>query len=142
MHMTVKELMEAVDRLHPNQFTQSDKLDWLNRVEQTIWTEIVMTHELPEDIPDEMPVYDSGDVSPTPPDTSPVLLAPDPYSKLYPLWMDWQIAYYNHEVMQQDRAAQVFNEAYGEFRNWYNRQFVPCGMVDHLHLLDRTWGVS
>ncbi len=132
--MTVNELMEEVDRLHPNQFTAADKLRWLNRVEQTIWQEIILTHESDADLSEATaPSYDD-------PAGTDVLLAEDPWSRLYPLWMDAQIAYYNHEIMQHDTAAQAFNEAYTAYRNWYNRTHMPLGDVDHLHLVDRTWG--
>ena len=136
--MTVKDLMETVDRLHPNQFEQADKLHWLNQVEQTIWHEIITTHEgVEEDA--EMPVYTAADME-SGADTE--LLVPDPYSRLYEPWMEMQIASHNHEAMQHDVAATAFQAAYGDFRNWYNRHHMPVGAVNHLHLLDRTWGVS
>lgn len=153
--MTVKELMEAVDRLHPNQFSQDDKLRWLNELEQTIWREIYLTHEPPAgweslfeaeagtaNTRQFFPNYTSSDVNPTPPAVSPTLLAPDPYSKLYQPYLDAKIAYFNHEVMQQDVSAQTFNAAMSEFRNWWNKTHMPAGAVNHLHILDRTWGWS
>jgi len=129
--MKVNELMESVERLHPNQFTEQDKVRWLNEVEATIYREIVLTHEHEDGA--EMPVYSCAS------DTD-VLLAQDPYSRLYPLWMEAQIAWHNHESLKYDAAAQAFNDAYGAFRNWYNRTHMPLGAVDHLHLVDRTWG--
>ncbi len=129
--MTVNDLMTAVDRLHPNQFSSTDKLRWLNNVEQTIWHEVIQTHHGPLEWED-MPIYDDAE-------SEDELLAEDPFSRLYPLWMDAQIAYHNHESMQYDTAAQAFNEAYGSYRNWYNRTHMPCG-ADHLRLVDRRWG--
>lgn len=129
--MTVKDLMEMVDRLHPNQFSTADKLAWLNQVEQTIFHDVIMTHrDAPVDV---APVYD--DITSTE-----ELLAEDPWSRLYPLWMNAQIAYYNHESMQYDTAAQAFNSAYDDYWRAYNRAHLPVGRVNHLHLTDRRWG--
>lgn len=127
--MTVSELMTLVDTLHPNQFTAAQKLLWLNQVEQTIWHKIIETHE--SDLED-MPSYSDASSADT-------LLAEDPYSRLYPLWMDAQIAYYNRESLKYESAATAFNAAYEEYRNWYNRSHMPVGTVNHLHLLDRRW---
>ena len=129
--MTVKELMETVDRLHANQFSNADKLRWLNQVEAILWHEVIDTHA---DAPESgLPTYTEAA-------ETTVLLAEDPWSRLYPLWMDAQIAYYNRETMKYDTAAAAFNSALGDWRNWYNRHHMPIGAVDHLHLVDRTWG--
>lgn len=130
--MTVSELLTAVDALHPNQFPKNTKLRWLNEVEQTLYEEVILTHE--QDLVIEKPEYNSES-------DNDVLLAEDPYSRLYVLWLDAQISYYNHESMQYDRAAQSFNDAYQEWRNWYNRNHMPVGRVNHLHLIDRRWDI-
>jgi hypothetical protein len=136
--MKVRELLEMVDRLHPNQFSINDKLLWLNEVEQMIWMEIITTHEgVEEDA--EMPAYTASDME-VGVDTE--LLAADPYSRLYEPWIVMQIAGHNHEMMQHDAASMAFQTAYGDYFNWYNRHHMPVGAVNHLHLLDRTWGVS
>lgn len=130
--MTVKELMEQVDRLHPNQFSTADKLRWLNQIEQTIWNEIIMTHRGPWN-PWEMPEYSSAS-------DETVLLAVDPYSKLYLPWMDAQIFRNNKEGVNYQISAQAFSEAYQDFQRWYNRTHMPVGQVNHLMLTDRGWG--
>lgn len=133
--MIVRELLETVDRLHPNQFSIDDKLRWLNEVEQMIWREIITTHEgVEEDA--EMPVYTASDMD-SGADTE--LLAKDPDSRLYPAWMDAQIAYYNRESMKYSDAIVAFNEAYSTYFNAYNRTHMPLRSVDHLHLVDRRW---
>lgn len=132
--MTVNELIEMVDRLHPNQFTAADKLRWLNQVEKTIWNEIVTKHEGVEEGA-TAPSYTSTSSTQT-------LLAEDPYSRLYPAWMDAQIAYYNREGGKYADAITVFNSAYDQYRNYYHSKHMPIGVVNHLHLLDRTWGWS
>lgn len=129
--MTVNELLAMVDRLHPNQFSTEDKLRWLNEVEQTIYREIVCTHEYDGELP-EMPDYTEA--------SDDELLAVAPYDRLYPLWMDAKIAYYNRESLKYQDAYTAFNAAYVLYANWYNRTHMPCGAVNHLHLLDRTWG--
>ena len=129
--MTVAELIRLTDELHPNQFGDSVKLRWINEIDKSIWHEVIRTHEGGEDI--EEPSYSD-------PASDDVLLAQDPWSRLYPLWMDAKIAYSNHEMMQHDTAASAFNDAFFEFRNWYNRTHMPKMAVSHLHLVDRTGG--
>lgn len=129
--MTVKELMDTVERLHPNQYSATDKLRWLNEIEQTVWREIVMTHDGYEG---DMPHYD--DVA-----ADTVLTVENPYSRLYGLWMDAQIAYYDRESGAYEDAMTAFNAAYGEYMRYYNRTRMPKMDATHLHFTDRTWGV-
>jgi len=129
--MTVKDLMAMVDRLHPNQFSTDDKLRWLNQIEQTIWQEVIMTHRGPWN-EWEMPEYTSASDEST-------LLAVDPYSRLYPIWMDAQIFRNNKEGVNYQIASENFTDAYRDFQRWYNRTHMPVGQVNHLHIVDRGW---
>ena len=131
--MNVKKMLTMVDELIPNQFTDARKLYWLNEIEYTVWVEIIMTHEDPDDT--------SFGPHPDPAGTD-RLLAPEPFDRLYFYYIAAQIAYHNHEVMKYDAASQAFNEAYTQYRNWYNKTHMPRGKVDHLHIVDRTWEVS
>jgi hypothetical protein len=130
--MTVNDLMTMVERLHPNQFSNTDKLRWLNQIEQTIWHEIIQTHRGPLEWED-MPVYDDVE-------SEDELLAEDPWSKLYSSWMDSQIFMANKEGVNYQIAIGVFNDAYKDFEKWYNRTHMPKGAVNHLHIVDRGWG--
>ena len=123
--MTVRELMDATERLYPNQFGATEKLRWLNEIEQTIYREIVQTHADGSDR--AMPAH-------TDPDAETALLAEDPYSRLYGLWMDAQIAYYNQESDAYTAAAAAFNAAYESYRRQYNRTHMPLRRAGGLRL--------
>ena len=124
--MTVREAMEQIDELHPNQFSQAQKLRWLTEVEQTIWRELSMRHEQDEET--EMPVYDDAT-------SETVLLAPDPYSRIYRLYLDAQIYYNNQETLRYNDAAATYNAAWQELASWWNRTYMPRQQATYLRLM-------
>ena len=122
--MTINELMTLVDDLTPNQYGAAHKLRWLNEVEQTICREIVLTHEGDREEP--FTPYETAD------DTA--LLAPAPYDRLYPLYLEAKIHYHNGETGRYNNAAAAFDAAWEDFRNWYNRTHAPVAAAKHLSL--------
>ncbi len=122
--MTINKLMTLVDDLTPNQYSAEHKLRWLNEVELTVYLEIVMTHE--GDRPETFTPY-------TPADNS-VLLAPDPYSRIYPLYLESRIHYHNAETAKYNDAAAAFQQAWDELRSWYNRTHAPVAAAARLDL--------
>lgn len=111
--MTANELIERVDRLRPNQIDEEDKLTWLAQLEELIWREIVRTHAGAETETFDAPRGDRE------------LLAPAAYEEMYYHWMEMKIAYANDEIDRYNNAAQAFGGAFGDFRNWYNREHMP-----------------
>ena len=43
--MTIREAIELVDRLKPNQYGSADKLRWLSELDGVVWHEIWSAHE-------------------------------------------------------------------------------------------------
>lgn len=43
--MTIREAIELVDRLKPNQYGSADKLRWLSELDGAVWHEIWSAHE-------------------------------------------------------------------------------------------------
>lgn len=122
--MTINKLMTLVDDLTPNQYSAEHKLRWLNELEQTVYLEILMTHG--GDRPQTLAPY-------TPADNS-VLLAPDPFSRIYPLYLAGRIHYHNGETDRYNDAAAAFQQAWDEYRNWYNRTHTPEAQAQRLNL--------
>ena len=122
--MTINQLMTLVDDLTPNQYTAAHKLRWLNEVEQTILTELVLTHEGGRENP--FTPYETAD------DTE--LLAPAPYDRLYPLYLEMKIHYHNGETGRYNDAAAACQNAWDELRNWYNRTHAPLAAAKRLDL--------
>ena len=115
--MTLIEAINRIDKLKPNNYTQTDKVEWLSNVDGLIKTEIVDTHEGGEGV-----VFNGYDNN-TPLDT--VLLVPAPYDDLYIKWLESQIDYHNAEYGRFNNSATAFNTAYSAYQRYYNRQNMP-----------------
>ena len=117
--MTILEAINQVDALKPNAFLQEDKIRWLNTVENYIKTEIIDTHEGAEKV--NFVGYDVNTLTDT------VLIVPSPYDVLYLRWLEAQIDYANGELGKYNNSITMFNSAYADFRNHYNRKNMPKG---------------
>ncbi len=117
--MTILEAINQVDALKPNAFLQEDKIRWLNTVENYIKTEIIDTHEGAEKV--TFTGYDMNSALDT------VLIVPSPYDVLYLRWLEAQIDYANGELGKYNNSITMFNSAYADFRNHYNRKNMPKG---------------
>ena len=115
--MTILEAINQIDALKPNAFLQEDKMRWLNTVENYIKTEIIDTHEGAERVS-----FSKYDVN-TPTKTE--LLVSAPYDVLYLRWLEAQIDYANAELGKYNNSITLFNSAYADFRNYYNRNNMP-----------------
>ena len=117
--MTILEAINQVDALKPNAWLQEDKIRWLNTVENYIKTEIIDTHEGAEKV--NFVGYDVNTLTDT------VLIVPSPYDVLYLRWLEAQIDYANGELGKYNNSITMFNSAYANFRNYYNRKNMPKG---------------
>lgn len=117
--MTIIEAINQIDALKPNTYLQGDKIRWLNTVESYIKTEIIDTHEGSEKI-----TFTGYDMN-TALDTELIVTAP--YDILYLRWLEAQIDYANAELGKYNNSITMFNSAYADFRNHYNRKNMPKG---------------
>ncbi len=113
--MTVIEIFNKVDNLEPNQYTQKEKLDWLNQLDGQIFDELILTHE-----------HEDG-ISFTPhSDASDEPLVPSPYGMdIYVNYLKAMIAESNHEMVKYNASMTLFNSAYQRYASWYNRNNMP-----------------
>ena len=58
-------------------------------------------------------------------DQQTVLIIPAPYDRVYILWLEAQIHYYNGEYDKYNNAVDMFTVAYQEFKSYYNRTHMP-----------------
>lgn len=117
--MKVSQAITQLDSLKPNAYTEQDKLDWLNRIDQKIMDEIISTHCVAS--PVSKVTYTTANKTTTD------LLVPDGYAELYIHYMSAQIDYYNGEFNRYNNTMAMFNEAYRVFDNYYNRTHMPYG---------------
>lgn len=116
--MKIIEAINRIDSLKRNTYSQPDKVAWLSEVEFDVVNNVINTHEGDE-------ITFSGYDGST--DLQTELLIPAPYDKVYLLWMEAQIDYYNGEYDKYNNAADLFTENYEEFKNYYNRTHKPKG---------------
>ena len=115
--MTILEVLAKVNKLKPNGFEQTEKIDWLSTCEWNIKREIIDTHEGFNE------VTFTGYNENTPTET--VLIAPAPYDELYIRWLEAQIDYANGDIGRYNNSIALYNEAVSSFRNYYNRVHKP-----------------
>lgn len=117
--MTILEAINRVDTTKPNSYTQVEKVDWLSTLDGIIKHKIIDTHEGGEDKAFE------GYNADTSVDT--VLLVPAPYDDIYIRWLEARIDYANGENDKYNNSLVAYNDAYGEYANYYNRTHMPKG---------------
>ena len=117
--MTIIEVINQIDALKPNNYSQEDKIKWLSTLDGIIKREIIDTHEGGEAVAFE------GYNEETPLDT--VLLVAAPYDDIYVKWLEVQIDYANKEYGKYANSMTMYNSAYATFYSWYNRNYMPKG---------------
>lgn len=117
--MFIAEAIELADRLKPNAYTREEKVKWLSDIDAQIYREIILTHEGAV----EFSGYDgSTDIGST------ELLAPNPYDELYIHGLKRQIDLNNEELAKYNNDCLLFNSAYTNFYDWYNREHTAKGV--------------
>ena len=117
--MTIIEVINQIDALKPNNYSQEDKIKWLSTLDGIIKREIIDTHEGAEAVAFE------GYNEETPLDT--VLLVAAPYDDIYLKWLEVQIDYANADYGKYANSMIMYNNAYETYSNWYNRNYMPKG---------------
>lgn len=116
--MTINEVITQVDELKPNQISDDIKVRWISVLEGKIIDEIILTHELSEIV--EFNGYTINDM-----DT--VLLVPDTYADVYIYYIEAMIDETNNESARYASSMQMFNSAWQDYANYYNRNNKPIG---------------
>ncbi len=119
--MTVNEAISLTDALEPNQYTEQQKITWLDRLDGQIFNEIILTHEHEE----------GAEYTPLSLGTD-ELLVPFPYTNIYNYWLQAMIAMENSEGSKYTMQMQLFNAAYENFSHYYNRNHRPLGFWNRL----------
>jgi hypothetical protein len=117
--MTLMEAMHRADALKPNTYSNPEKIRWLSILDGIIKEKIIDTHEGGENV-----VF-NGYQEDSPLTTE--LLVPAPYDDIYVHWLAMQIDLTNGEYARYNNSAMVYNEAYQDFANYYNRTHMPLG---------------
>lgn len=117
--MTIMEVLNRIDTIKPNGYSQGEKIKWLSALDGDIKAKIIDTHEGNESL-----AFDGYDEETN---LTTELLVPAPYDDIYLFWLDAKIDYWNGETRRYNNAVEMFNTAYDEFWKYYNRTHMPKG---------------
>ena len=116
--MTINEAIAQVQELKPNQIPEEIMVRWLSVLEGKIIDEIILTHELSERI--EFTGYTIDDMNSE-------LMVPDTYADVYIYYLEAMIDQTNNEGARYASSMQMFNSAWQDYANYYNRNNRPIG---------------
>lgn len=119
--MTIQEVMTEVDSISPNTIDEGLKMSWLNSLEEMIYKEVICTHEGHESVPIKKLTMET--------DYEEKLTAEAPYDRLYVFYLLSKIDYANHEWTDYNSTSEMFNQAYKEYKAYYNRNHMPVQKV-------------
>ena len=115
--MTIKELIDIVDGIKPNQYGIEEKVRWLSFVEHTIINDVIMAYEGYEGQYDNFEGYspDKLDVQ---------LIVKAPHDRLYEAFLKMKIDEENGETARYNNSATMYNTYLMEYKKWYNKNRV------------------
>lgn len=116
--MTIREALETVDKLKPNQYDAQTKINWLSKLDGMIFKEVILTHIHPPDL-GAFAGYDGANEETE-------LIVPYPYGEdVYNYFLQSMIDKENGEMAKYNQSATLYNNAYKAYCNWYNRTHRP-----------------
>ena len=120
--MTIKECIDLVDNVKPNQYGIEDKVEWLSYLDGTIINDVLKTHEGYDGSYDDFAGYSADKLSVP-------LIVQSPYDKLYTAYLKMKIDEENGETARYNNSATLFNSYMLEYRKHYNRTHMPLSGV-------------
>lgn len=116
--MTIKECIDIVDNLKPNQYTIKEKVMWLSFIELRIINDVLKTHEGYDGRYDLFTGYSEDKLTVT-------MIAPSPYDRLYTKYLEMKIDEANGETTRYNNSAILFNGYMADYEKYYNKTHMP-----------------
>lgn len=116
--MTIKECIDIVDNVKPNQYSIEDKVRWLSFVDRIIINDVIKTHEGYKNEYEEFEGYSADKLG-----TKLVLDAP--YDEVYVAYIKMRIDEENGETARYNNSSTMFNTYMSEFKKHYNKYHRP-----------------
>ena len=117
-NMTIKECIDIIDNLKPNQYSIKEKVMWLSFIDEIIINDVLKTHEGYDGRYDNFTGYTEEKLS------TPLIVA-SPYDRLYPAYLKMRIDGENGETARYNNSATEFNAYLMEYRKYYNKTHLP-----------------
>ena len=116
--MTIKECIDIVDDLKPNQYSIKVKVMWLSFIDEKIINDVLQTHEGYDGRYDNFEGYSDDKLSVS-------LVVASPYDRLYPAYLKMKIDGENGETAKYNNSANLFNTYFMEYKKYYNKTHIP-----------------
>lgn len=116
--MTIKDCIDIVDNIKPNQYTVKDKVMWLSFIDEIIINEVLKTHEGYDGRYDNFEGYTEEKLNVP-------LIVPSPYDRLYTAYLKMKIDGENGETARYNNSAALYNTYMLEYRKHYNKTHMP-----------------
>ena len=116
--MTIKECIDAVDNVKPNQYSIEDKVRWLSFLDHIIINDVIKTHAGYRNEYEEFEGYSSDRLGQK-------LIVEAPYDRLYEAYMKMKIDEENGETARYNNSATMFNSYLTEYKKHYNKHHMP-----------------
>ena len=116
--MTINDVITQVQTLKLNQISEEIMVRWISVLEGKIIDEIILTHELAEIV--EFSGYTIDDMNTE-------LIVPDTYADLYIFYVEAMIDQTNNEPARYASSNAMFQNAWQDYANYYNRNNRPIG---------------
>ena len=110
---TLKSVIEMVDEIKPNAFSNEAMTQWLNECEGLVQTEVLLFAS------EEIITYHYDA------DKDKELLAQPPHDKIYWAYLTAMIDFANGEYNKYQNSLQLYNNAYGNFLRWFAGTYDP-----------------
>lgn len=121
--MTIKECIDIVDNIKPNQYGTKEKVQWLSFIDEIIINDVLKTHEGYDGKYDDFAGYTEDKLSVP-------LIVSSPYDRLYPAYLKMKIDGENGETARYNNSAAEFNTYLMEYRKYYNKTHLPLTNAD------------
>lgn len=137
--MTPNKVIEIIDRLKPNSYSEEDKLRWINELDGMVKTLVlqwdekylaeiktqyenkVITEEKYNALIEKTKPYSY------PNDMDKELLISDPFDGVYALYLEAKIDFYNKEYGNYNNSAMAFEALFSEYKKDYIRKHPARG---------------
>lgn len=119
MKTTIGEVLSYFDNQVPNQYSDEEKIRWLNEIESQIYNDIILTHKDADEIAFHGFKTDT--------DINTQMIVDLEYSELYRYWLEKSVHYANGEIERMNNAVTMFQTYYDNYFSYYNRNHRPVG---------------
>ena len=111
---TLQGVLDIIDGIKPNAFSEEAKTAWINEIEGLVQTEVFL-----------LAIEDVVQYT-WPENAAATLLAKPPHDKIYWVYMSAMVDFANGEYDKYQNTMQMFNQFFGEYMRWYARTYNPA----------------